>query len=246
MCVKKFRKPRSARPVEDVIAPDPECPREIQLASLEFANLKTLARLGIACPEPIDRKDCLVLMKMIGDKDGPAPTLKEAVTAYPEVWEETFYQCLHLLRDLFSKARLVHGNMSEKKLLWRSCPSFICRMWGGRVYLTGLARAVAVDNPVADKLLLRDIHTILSFFNRTNSFPNLRELEAKTHQFVTASEEELEELDFFNYLDSQLCIVCLNNRGSLSYFVIHNQRMKCPFIVLLFLFGIMVPTSTYI
>ena len=99
---------------------------------------------------------------------------------------------------------------------------------------------------MADKLLIRDIHTILSFFNRTNSFSNLRELEAKTHQFVIASEEELEELDFFNYLDSQLCIVCSNNRGSPCYFLIHNQSMKCPFIVLLFLFGTLVPTSTYV
>ena len=118
MCIKKFRKPYASKAADELPPLDPELPREFRLAQLEFEHLKRLARLGIACPEPIDQKDCLVLMEMIGDGDGPAPTLKEALGAFPEIWEDTLVQCVRLLRDLYMRGGLVHGNVSEKKLLF--------------------------------------------------------------------------------------------------------------------------------
>ena len=118
MCVKKFRKPYASKAADELPPLDPDLPREFRLAQLAFEHLKRLARLGIACPEPIDQKDCLVLMEMIGDGDGPAPTLKEALSAFPEIWEDTLVQCVRLLRDLYMRAGLVHGNISEKKLLF--------------------------------------------------------------------------------------------------------------------------------
>ncbi|CBK22323.2 uncharacterized protein [Blastocystis hominis] len=78
-------------------------------------------------------------------------------------------------------------------------------MWGGTIYLTGLAKAVEKDDEQAEQMLRRDIHSILSFFNRTGSFPNLKELKEKTFEYVTATMEELERVDFFEYLESQLC-----------------------------------------
>lgn len=83
-----------------------------------------------------------------------------------------------------------------------------CRMWGGTIYLTGLAKAVEKDDPQAEQMLTHDVHTILSFFNRTGSFSNFKELKEKTFEYVTATMEELESLDFFEYLESQLCTVC--------------------------------------
>lgn len=78
-------------------------------------------------------------------------------------------------------------------------------MWGGTIYLTGLAKAVEKDDEQAEQMLRRDIHSILSFFNRTGSFPNFKELKEKTFEYVTATMEELERVDFFEYLESQLC-----------------------------------------
>lgn len=81
-------------------------------------------------------------------------------------------------------------------------------MWGGRVYLTGLAKAVEKGEEQAEPMLRRDIHSILSFFNRTGSFQNFKELKEKTFEYVTATTEELESVDFFEFLESQLCAVC--------------------------------------
>ena len=125
MCIKKFRKPHGAKASEEFPADDPDLPREYRLAQLEFEHLKRLTKLKIACPEPIDQKDCLVLMEMIGDGDGPAPTLKEALGAFPEIWEDTLKQCVCLLRDLYMRAGLVHGNISEKKLLFANSRKWI-------------------------------------------------------------------------------------------------------------------------
>ena len=83
----------------------------------EHFNLLKLFEAGIPCPEPILYDKNVLLMRMIGDHGHPAPSLKQCLEEAPPLYKKLLIQSLQLLRDMFQKCRLIHGDFSEYNLL---------------------------------------------------------------------------------------------------------------------------------
>lgn len=83
----------------------------------EHFNLLKLYEAEIPCPEPILYEKNVLVMRMIGDGDMPAPSLREVVPGHRQMYRQTIIQCIHLLRDMFQRCSLVHGDFSEYNLL---------------------------------------------------------------------------------------------------------------------------------
>ena len=117
----------------------------------EFKNLQRYHVNGIRVPEPIEfEKNCL-LMEYIGDKNGPAPQLKDAELKRPNM---TYKECISFIVDGYKKAHLIHGDLSEYNIL----------MWKDKPVLIDCGQALTSDHFNAKDFLMRDINNINRFF----------------------------------------------------------------------------------
>ncbi|MBQ7701388.1 MAG: serine protein kinase RIO [Candidatus Methanomethylophilaceae archaeon] len=117
----------------------------------EYRNLQRYKENGIRVPEPIEfEKNCL-LMEYIGDKNGPAPQLKDAVLKRPNM---TYKECVSFIVDGYKKAHLVHGDLSEYNIL----------MWKDKPVLIDCGQALTADHFNSKDFLKRDIANVNRFF----------------------------------------------------------------------------------
>ncbi len=120
-------------------------------AKKEFTNLKQLKKYGIPCPKPIAFHKNLLLMSYVGTKFAPAPMIKNVKIDFQAVYD----QVVEDLVLMYSKAKLVHADMSEYNLLYHR----------KKAYFVDLGQAVARDHPAADYFLERDIKNVVRFFS---------------------------------------------------------------------------------
>lgn len=117
----------------------------------EYKNLQRYHVNGIRVPEPIEfEKNCL-LMEYIGDRNGPAPQLKDAELKRPNM---TYKECISFIVDGYKKAHLIHGDLSEYNIL----------MWKDKPVLIDCGQALTADHFNAKDFLMRDINNINRFF----------------------------------------------------------------------------------
>jgi RIO kinase 1 len=122
-------------------------------AQKEFKNLELATAARVRVPRPIAVKNNVLIMEFIG-KDGVcAPSMKELTPKNPEKVYETL---LIYLKKLYSKAELVHGDLSEYNIM----------IWKNRPILFDMAQAVLISHPMAEFLLRRDLTNLNRFFNR--------------------------------------------------------------------------------
>ena len=129
-------------------------------AAHEYAMLWRLRAAGVPVPEPLvgpDPSDIgeageVVLMRFIGDEDGPAPRLSDVRLA-PDEARRAFEGAVAALAALW-RAGVVHGDYSTYNLLW----------WRGAVVVIDLPQAVEVDHREARALLARDVASLCTSF----------------------------------------------------------------------------------
>lgn len=120
-------------------------------AKKEFTNLKQLRKYGIPCPKPIAFHKNLLLMSYVGSRAAPAPMIKNVKVDFQAIYD----QVVEDLTTMYSKAKLVHADMSEYNLLYHR----------KKAYFVDLGQAVARDHPAADYFLERDISNLVRFFS---------------------------------------------------------------------------------
>jgi RIO kinase 1 len=125
-----------------------------QWAMKEFKNLKRYYDAGIRVPRPIDIKRNVMIMEFIGDtkKSIAAPLLKNVSIRSPV---KTFNQIVGMIEKGYTKAGLVHADLSEYNILWAGGPVFI-----------DVSQAVLLTHQNAKMYLLRDIQNIIHFFKK--------------------------------------------------------------------------------
>ena len=125
-----------------------------QWAMKEFKNLKRYHEAGIRVPRPIDLERNVMIMEFIGDKDRAlaAPLLKNAEISNPV---KTFDKIIGMIEKGYTKAGLVHADLSEYNILWSDGPIFI-----------DVSQAVLLGHDNAKKYLFRDIQNIINFFKK--------------------------------------------------------------------------------
>ena len=117
----------------------------------EYRNLQRYRENGIRVPEPIEfDKNCL-LMEYIGDENGPAPQLRNAVMKRPNM---VYKDVVSFIVDGYRKAHLVHGDLSEYNIL----------MFKDRPILIDCGQALTADHFNAKEFLMRDISNVNRFF----------------------------------------------------------------------------------
>src|SRR5213083_329085 len=129
-----------------------------QWASKEFKNLQLAKEAGLAVPTPI----------YVAKNGVPAPHLREVPLQAASSWYD---KIVEMVKDLYDKAKLVHGDLSEYNIL----------VPDGYPMLIDFAQAVTIEHPEAREFLRRDIDNLNNYFKglnvRTKSFERMFKVE---------------------------------------------------------------------
>ncbi|KAG8196037.1 hypothetical protein JTE90_029007 [Oedothorax gibbosus] len=155
-------------------------------AEKEFRNLSRIFREGIPCPEPLILRSHVLVMKFIGKNCIPAPLLKN-VDLSKEKYCELYLDCLTMMRDLYTKCKLIHADLSEYNVLYHE----------GKMVLIDVSQSVEPDHPHSMDFLRKDCINMTDFFKKRGvEVISVR----KMFDFVTTTTN----VDSLNYLEEVL------------------------------------------
>ncbi|MCK4379633.1 MAG: serine protein kinase RIO [Candidatus Lokiarchaeota archaeon] len=123
-------------------------------ASKEFKNLKRAYKVGLSVPNPIHIKNNILIMDYIGFESIPAPILKDIKS--PKEPVKLMEEILVFIKQLYQKAKLVHGDLSEFNILYHNQKPIII----------DISQAVSIQHPKAEVYLVRDIKNIFKYFEK--------------------------------------------------------------------------------
>ena len=131
-------------------------------------------------------------MEFIGSEGIPAPRLKDV--QLPETKAQQLYlECIHILRDLYVKAHLVHADFSEYNILYNE----------GHLCVIDVSQTVEHDHPNALEFLRKDCQNATDFFGKSGvAVMSLREL----FDFVTDTTITEDNVD--EYLEKMMKKCC--------------------------------------
>ena len=124
-------------------------------AEKEMRNLKRLSAAGIVCPEVLLLKQHVLVMTFIGRNGWPAPRLKDAGLDNRKL-RDAYLQCIKMMRNMYHKCKLVHGDLSEYNLLW----------YKSTLYFIDVSQSVEHDHPHAFEFLRKDCMNVTAFFTK--------------------------------------------------------------------------------
>jgi RIO kinase 1 len=124
-------------------------------AQKEFRNLAEAYAAKVRVPRPIAVKSNVVVMEFIGKDGVSAPSLKEQPPANPE---RVYKVIVTYVKRLYQKAKIVHGDLSEYNIM----------IWKGKPVVFDVSQSVALQHPMADFMLRRDLANVNRFFSRLN------------------------------------------------------------------------------
>ncbi|MEM3087895.1 MAG: serine protein kinase RIO, partial [Candidatus Bathyarchaeia archaeon] len=102
----------------------------------EFRNLQKAYRAGVPVPKPIAVSKNVLVMEFIGKDGVPAPLLKDEPPKKPN---QTYNHILKYVKQLYQKADLVHGDLSEYNIM----------MWKNQPVIFDISQAVPSQHPMA-------------------------------------------------------------------------------------------------
>ena len=120
-------------------------------AKKEYRNLSQCYDVGIPVPKPLYVSNNVLAMEFIGNHGAPCKSLLAS-----EVDEEDYRQAISIIKDLYHKAKIVHGDFSEYNIF---------KTENGLVVFD-LGSGVDLRHPNALEFLKRDINNIARFFNK--------------------------------------------------------------------------------
>jgi RIO kinase 1 len=123
-------------------------------ANKEYKNLKRASKAGLSVPKPLFVKNNILIMEYIGFETIPAPLLKDIKN--PKEPINLFNEILSFIKELYQKAKLVHGDLSEFNILYHNQKPIII----------DISQAVSIQHPKAEIFLVRDIKNIFKYFEK--------------------------------------------------------------------------------
>lgn len=153
-----------------------------QWTEKEYRNLLRLRDAGVPAPTPLVIKPPVLIMEFFGRDGWPSPRLKDAQLS-PERMTSAYGEVCILMRRMFCRAKLVHGDLSEYNILYHK----------RQIIIIDVSQSVEDDHPMALEFLRRDCVNVNEFFARSGvaTVLGLREL----FEFVIADEQLLQDSD---------------------------------------------------
>jgi RIO kinase 1 len=127
-------------------------------AEKEMRNYRRLYAASIPCPKPILLKNHVLVMEFLGENGWPSPRLKDAQLSGRRM-REAYVQTVIIMRHMYQRCRLVHGDYSEYNLLWHD----------DQVYVIDVSQSVESDHPSALDFLRKDVSNVNSFFEKSGN-----------------------------------------------------------------------------
>ncbi|KAG7387920.1 Serine/threonine-protein kinase RIO1 [Phytophthora boehmeriae] len=127
-------------------------------AEKEMRNLRRLRDAGIYCPAPILLRSHVLLMDFIGRDGWAAPRLKDAKISDSR-YRECYLYCVKMMRTMYQKCRLVHGDLSEYNILY----------YQGKLFFIDVSQSVEHEHPSANDFLRKDCRNIADYFRKTGA-----------------------------------------------------------------------------
>ncbi|XP_024972830.1 serine/threonine-protein kinase RIO1-like [Cynara cardunculus var. scolymus] len=124
-------------------------------AEKEMRNLMRLKTAGIRCPTPILLRLHVLVMEFIGKTGWAAPRLKDAALSLDKL-REGYVEMITIMRVLYQKCKLVHGDLSEYNILYHE----------GHMYVIDVSQSVDLDHPHALDFLREDCVHVSDFFKK--------------------------------------------------------------------------------
>jgi len=122
-------------------------------ARKEYKNLRRIYEAGIRVPRPFTQLNNILIMEFIGSDTLAAPMLKDIILENPE-------ECLDILietvESLYTKCKIVHGDISEYNVL----------VPDDDIVIIDVGQSVLLSHPMAKELLERDIKNLERYFRR--------------------------------------------------------------------------------
>ncbi|KAL3780826.1 hypothetical protein HJC23_011075 [Cyclotella cryptica] len=124
-------------------------------AEKEMRNYRRIYNAGIPCPAPILLKSHVLIMEFLGENGWPSPRIRDANLSEKRL-REAYVQTIVIMRRMFQRCKLVHGDLSEYNLLWHK----------NEVYVIDVSQSVESDHPSALDFLRKDVSNVNDFFRK--------------------------------------------------------------------------------
>lgn len=124
-------------------------------AEKEMRNYRRIYQAGIPTPQPVLLKSHVLLMEFLGQDGWPSPRLKD-VTLSEKRLREAYVQTVRIMRHMYHRCKLVHGDLSEYNLLWHD----------NQVYVIDVSQSVETDHPSALDFLRKDAANVNDYFRK--------------------------------------------------------------------------------
>jgi RIO kinase 1 len=124
-------------------------------AEKEMRNYRRIHQAGIPTPQPVLLKSHVLLMEFLGKDGWPSPRLKDVVLSEKRL-REAYVQTVRIMRHMYHRCKLVHGDLSEYNLLWHD----------NQVYVIDVSQSVETDHPSALDFLRKDASNVNDFFRK--------------------------------------------------------------------------------
>lgn len=161
-------------------------------AEKEMRNLRRLRDAHICCPSPILLRSHVLLMDFIGQAGWAAPRLKDAKISDSR-YRECYISCIKMMRTMYQKCRLVHGDLSEYNILY----------YQTKLYFIDVSQSVEHEHPSANEFLRKDCRNVTDFFCKTGALNPMKTQEL--FDFVTNPHITDEGVD--DHLEAIQCMI---------------------------------------
>jgi RIO kinase 1 len=130
----------------------------------EFRNLQQADKAGVRVPFPLKVEGNVLLMEFIGRNGVPAPLLRESPLDHPGRMYDLIAEAV---RQLYQKAQLVHGDLSEYNIM----------IANSKPIIFDFAQSVPPQHPMARTFLERDLKQLNEYFSKIGvSVPTIERL----------------------------------------------------------------------
>jgi len=127
-------------------------------AEKEMRNYRRIHAADIRCPAPVLLKGHVLIMEFLGTNGWPSPRIRDAGLSEKRL-REAYVQTIVIMRRMYQRCKLVHGDLSEYNLLWHK----------NEVYVIDVSQSVETDHPSALDFLRKDASNVNDFFRKAGN-----------------------------------------------------------------------------